>query len=160
MTTVYDYSVQKTNGEHISMEKYEGNVLLIVNTATKCGLANQFKELEELHQTYKNTGFQVLGFPSNQFMNQEPVADDKMEESCKLNFGVNFPLFKKIKVNGEQTDALFQHLKNNARGVLVKEIKWNFTKFLIDKNGNVVERYAPKTSPKDIEKDIQKLLEQ
>ncbi|GEL08726.1 glutathione peroxidase [Salisediminibacterium halotolerans] len=158
MSSVYDYAVQKPNGENISLEEYRGNVLLIVNTATKCGLSGQFKDLETLHQTYNEQGLRVLGFPCNQFLHQEPVTDDEMSAVCERNFGVTFPLFKKIKVNGPDTEPLFQHLKSYARGNFVKDIKWNFTKFLVDKNGHVVKRYAPKTSPKEIEKDIQQLL--
>lgn len=159
MSSIYDYSVQKANGENISLEDYEGKVLLIVNTATKCGLAGQFKELETLHQTYQDKGLRVLGFPCNQFLHQEPTTDEEMASVCERNFGVTFPLFKKIKVNGPDTEPVYQHLKSYARGTFMKDIKWNFTKFLVDKDGQVVQRFGPKTSPKQIEKEIEKLLD-
>ncbi|RKL67877.1 glutathione peroxidase [Salipaludibacillus neizhouensis] len=158
MTKIHDLSVQKPNGDEISLEPYKGNVLVIVNTATKCGLAPQFKELEALHQKYKDQGVSVLGFPSNQFMNQEPVEDDKMEEACEINFGVTFPLFKKINVNGKDAHPLYKHLKAEQKGMLSSEIKWNFTKFLVDQQGNVVKRYSPQTSPIKIETEIDELL--
>ncbi|WP_280770865.1 glutathione peroxidase [Salipaludibacillus daqingensis] len=158
MTTVHDFSVQKPNGDDISLDTYKGNVLIIVNTATKCGLAPQFKELEKLYQQYKDQGVDVLGFPSNQFMKQEPVEDQDMIETCEMNFGVTFPLFKKIKVNGNEAHPLYKHLKEKESGMLSSDIKWNFTKFLVDQNGDVVKRYSPQTSPAKIEKDLEKLL--
>jgi len=158
MSTVHDYSVQKPNGEEVSLDTYKGKMVVIVNTATKCGLAPQFKELETLYQKYKDQGLDILGFPSNQFMNQEPVKDQDMTETCELNFGVTFPLFKKINVNGKEAHPLYKHLKEKGKGVLSSEIKWNFTKFLIDQNGQVVKRYSPQTSPTKIEKDIELLL--
>ncbi|GAK03962.1 glutathione peroxidase family protein [Geomicrobium sp. JCM 19037] len=156
--SVFDYTVDKSNGEEFPLSEYKGEVLLIVNTATKCGFANQFDGLEELHQSYKDDGLRVLGFPSNQFMSQEPVPDDQMEESCRLNFGVTFPLFKKIDVKGKQADPLYKHLKEQQGGVFGDEIKWNFTKFLVDREGQVVKRFAPKDKPKDIEASIKELL--
>ncbi|WP_413375270.1 glutathione peroxidase [Alkalihalobacillus sp. 1P02AB] len=158
MTNVFDFSVKTPKGTDIALEKYKGNVLLIVNTATKCGLAPQFNGLEELHQKYKEEGLVVLGFPSNQFMNQEPLSNDKMEEVCKLNHGVTFPLFSKIKVNGSGADPLYKHLKKAKKGVLSSEIKWNFTKFLVNEEGEVVERFSPQTAPEKLEGDIVKLL--
>ncbi|WP_096438781.1 glutathione peroxidase [Alteribacter populi] len=157
-TTVHAFSVKTPNGEEMSLESYKGRPMIIVNTATKCGLARQFKELEDLHQAYQNQGLAVLGFPCNQFMNQEPVADKDMTDSCEINFGVTFPLFAKIKVNGENAHPLYKHLKSEQKGLLSSEIKWNFTKFLIDPKGQVVKRYSPQTSPKKIEKDILALL--
>ncbi|GAF63137.1 glutathione peroxidase [Alkalihalobacillus trypoxylicola] len=159
MTTVYDFSVKKPNGENVELKDYEGKVLLIVNTATKCGLAPQFQGLEKLYQTYKEQDFVVLGFPCNQFMNQEPVTDENMQEACQLNFGVTFPLFAKIKVNGSEADPLFKHLKKEQKGMLSSEVKWNFTKFLVNRNGEVVDRYSPQTEPEKIEKDIEKWLQ-
>ncbi|GAE26129.1 glutathione peroxidase family protein [Halalkalibacter wakoensis JCM 9140] len=156
--SVHDFTVSKPNGEEVSLELYKGKVVLIVNTATKCGLAPQFKGLEELYQRYHEEQFVVLGFPCNQFMNQEPVTDQQMEETCQINFGVTFPLFAKVNVNGSHAHPLFQYLKKEKKGVLSSEIKWNFTKFLIDRNGNVVERYAPTVSPEKIEDDIKELL--
>jgi glutathione peroxidase len=157
--SVHDFSVLKSNGEEVSLESYKGNVLLIVNTATKCGLAPQFRGLEKLHQKYKNQGLAVLGFPSNQFLNQEPVSDEHMEEACELNFGVTFPLFAKINVKGNTAHPLYKFLKTEKKGLLSSEIKWNFTKFLVDKNGAVVERYGPMVVPEKIEEDIRKLLD-
>ncbi|TVP88788.1 MAG: glutathione peroxidase [Alkalicoccus sp.] len=160
MTTVHDFTIEAPDGKEVSMEDYRGKILLIVNTATKCGLAPQFKKLEALYQDYNGEGVEVLGFPSNQFMNQEPVADDEMTSTCELNFGVTFPLTKKIKVNGKDAHPLYKHLKSEQSGKLGSEIKWNFTKFLVDQEGNVVERYSPQTSPDNIRKDIDELLKQ
>ncbi|SES28551.1 glutathione peroxidase [Salipaludibacillus aurantiacus] len=156
--TVHDFSVKKPDGTEVSLENYKGQPIVIVNTATKCGLSGQFKDLERLHQTYKDEGLAVLGFPCNQFMNQEPLSDDDMTAACERNFGVTFPLFAKIKVNGEDAHPLYKHLKASQKGVLSSEIKWNFTKFLVDKEGNVVKRYSPQTSPKKMEEDVQGLL--
>ncbi|GAE37015.1 glutathione peroxidase [Halalkalibacter akibai] len=156
--SVHDFSVKKANGEEIKLDSFEGDVLLIVNTATKCGLAPQFKGLETLHQTYKEQGLKVLGFPCNQFMKQEPVSNEEMAETCQLNFGVTFPLFAKIDVNGKNAHPLYKHLKQSKQGILSSEIKWNFTKFLVDQQGQVVERYAPTVTPDKIEDDIKKLL--
>ncbi|UTR14739.1 glutathione peroxidase [Salipaludibacillus sp. LMS25] len=159
MTTIHHFTVQTPHGEKISLEKYKGKVVLIVNTATKCGLASQFKELQALYDHYEADGLEVLGFPSNQFMNQEPLEDDQMVSACEMNFGVTFPLFKKINVNGPSTHPLYKHLKEKEKGVLSKEIKWNFTKFLINRDGEVIKRYSPQTSPKKIETDINHLLQ-
>ncbi|WP_026691284.1 glutathione peroxidase [Alteribacter aurantiacus] len=159
-TNVHDFSVNKPNGEQVPLEEYKGRPMIIVNTATKCGLSGQFKELERLHQDYKEEGLAVLGFPCNQFMNQEPLKDDEMTEACEINFGVTFPLFAKIKVNGEDAHPLYKHLKSAQKGLLSSEIKWNFTKFLVDQDGEVVKRYSPQTAPKKMEEDVQKLLNQ
>ncbi|WP_431801004.1 glutathione peroxidase [Halobacillus andaensis] len=156
--SVFDYTVNKSNGETLELADFQGDILLIVNTATKCGFANQFEGLEELYQKYSSAGLQVLGFPSNQFMNQEPVSDDEMEQTCKINFGVTFPLLKKINVKGKDADPLFKYLKEQQKGFLNEEIKWNFTKSLVDRKGNVVKRYAPKDKPEAIEEDINSLL--
>ncbi|WP_026672681.1 glutathione peroxidase [Alkalihalobacterium bogoriense] len=156
--SIYEYSVQLSNGEELSMKHYKGKVLLIVNTATKCGLAPQFNELQSLYEKYNEDGFTVLAFPSNQFMNQEPGTDEEVQEACSLNFGVTFPIFKKIDVNGKETHPLFQYLKQETKGLVSSAIKWNFTKFLIDKEGKVVSRYSPTTTPEKIEGDIQRLL--
>ena len=131
----------------------------MVNTASKCGLTPQFKGLEALYETYKDKGLMVLGFPCNQFANQDPASDDEISQFCELNYGVTFPMFAKIDVNGDGAHPLFKHLKTAAPGLLGSEaIKWNFTKFLVDRNGKVVERYAPTTEPEKIAKDIEKLL--
>ncbi|WP_047986514.1 glutathione peroxidase [Ornithinibacillus californiensis] len=158
MTTVYDFTVKKTNGTEQSLKEFEGKPLLIVNTASKCGLTDQFKELQEIYDQYKEQGFEILGFPCGQFNNQEFDNIEETTEFCQLNYGVTFPMYGKIDVNGENEEPLFSYLKSEKGGVLSKDIKWNFTKFLIDRNGHVVERYAPTTKPSKIEKDIVKQL--
>lgn len=158
MTTVYDFTVKMTNGQEKSLKEYEGKPLLIVNTASKCGLTPQFKGLQELYEKYKGQGFEILGFPCDQFNNQEFDNIDETTQFCQLNYGVTFPIFAKIDVNGENTDPLFSFLKEQKKGMLSKNIKWNFTKFLVDQNGQVVERYAPTTEPLKIESDLEKLL--
>ncbi|MCM3442226.1 glutathione peroxidase [Metabacillus halosaccharovorans] len=154
MKTVYDFTVKKPNGEEKSLTEYEGKPLLIVNTASKCGLTKQFSGLQELYDKFKDDGLEILGFPCSQFNNQEFDNIDETTEFCQLNYGVSFPMFAKIDVNGEKAEPLFSYLKEQKKGVLSKDIKWNFTKFLIDKNGQVVKRYAPTTEPAKIEKDI------
>jgi glutathione peroxidase len=154
----YNFKINKPSGEPINMNDYQGKAVLVVNTATKCGLAPQFDELEKLHQKYKYKGLLVLGFPSNQFFNQEPETNDNMEEACRVNHGVTFQLTEKIAVNGERTHPLFKYLKASLPGTLGKSIKWNFTKFLITPQGRPYKRYAPTTRPAKIEKDIQKLI--
>ena len=159
MKTIYDFIIKDIHNKTILLSIYKDRVLLIVNTASKCGFTPQYEELEELYQKYKDDGLVILGFPSNQFLSQEPLSDDEISKFCTLNYEVSFPMFAKIEVNGDDTEPLYKYLKSQAKGILGSEaIKWNFTKFLIDKNGNVIKRYAPVTSPKDIEKDIQKLL--
>ncbi len=155
---IYDFSVKDTAGVERSMSAYKGQILLIVNTATKCGFTPQLRGLEQLYQTYKDQGFIVLGFPCNQFMNQEPVADKDMVDVCERNFGVTFPLFAKVCVNGEKAHPLFNYLKSEQKGLLSEAIKWNFTKFLINSDGRVVKRYGPNMLPIKIEGDIKKLL--
>ncbi|MCM3761821.1 glutathione peroxidase [Alkalihalobacillus oceani] len=157
--SVYQFTVQSPKGEEVSLETYSGKVLLIVNTATKCGLAPQFKGLEKLYQDYRDQGFVVLGFPCNQFMNQEPVSNEEMETVCERDFGVTFPLFAKINVNGPDAHPLYKFLKQEKKGVLSPEIKWNFTKFLVDQNGQVVERFGPNVEPAKIEEAIKELLQ-
>ena len=158
MTTVYDFEVKKTNGELKSLKEYEGKPLIIVNTASKCGLTPQFKGLQERYEKYKDSGVEILGFPCDQFNNQEFDNIEETTEFCQLNYGVSFPIFAKIDVNGDNTDPLFAYLKEQKKGILSKNIKWNFTKFLVDRNGQVVERYAPTTEPEKIEDDLTKLL--
>ena len=154
----YELSVKKPNGEVLTMDQLKGKSVLIVNTATKCGLAPQFEGLEVLHQKYKDNGLVVLGFPSSQFLNQEPETNETVEATCQLKHGVTFQLTEKIDVNGKNEHPIFTFLKSKKGGFLGKTIKWNFTKFLIDKEGNVVKRYAPTTIPLNIEKDIEKLI--
>ncbi|GAK41020.1 glutathione peroxidase [Paenibacillus urinalis] len=157
--SIYQYQVNTLKGQKLSMEEYKGKVLLIVNTASKCGLTPQYKGLQELYDKFNDQSFEILGFPSNQFAEQEPGSNDEIAEFCQMNYGVSFPMFEKIKVNGDEAHPLFKHLKDSAPGILgSKAIKWNFTKFLIDQNGNIVKRYSPQTTPDKIEADIAKLL--
>ena len=158
MEEFYSLSATKPNGDMLAMDSLRGKVVLIVNTATKCGLAPQFEGLEELHQKYGKQGLVVLGFPCDQFGNQEPETNDSMESTCEINHGVTFQLLAKSDVNGANTNRVFQLLKKNLSGFLGSRIKWNFTKFLIDRRGNPVKRFAPITKPKAMEKLIEKLL--
>lgn len=157
--SIYDFEVNTLKGEEESLAKYKGKVLLVVNTASKCGFTPQYKGLQEVYEKYKDRGFEVLGFPSNQFAGQEPGDNDEIAEYCEINYGVTFPMFEKIDVKGDEAHPLFKYLSKEAPGVLGSQsIKWNFTKFLIDREGRVLKRYAPKTTPEQIESDISKLL--
>jgi len=156
--SIYEFSARTPTGQEVPLDKYAGKVLLVVNTATKCGLAPQFEGLEKLYQSYKDRGLVVLGFPCNQFAGQEPESNETMVETCKVNFGVTFPLFEKIEVNGPGTHPLFRYLKNKLGGFFGRKIKWNFTKFLVDAHGKPVRRYAPLTKPEAIEKDLRRWL--
>lgn len=157
--SIYDFNVKTIDGEEISMSKYKGKVLLIVNVASKCGFTSQYEGLEKLFEKYKNENFMILGFPSNQFANQEPATNEKIKEFCSLTYDVKFDMFAKIDVNGENAAPLYKFLKSNQKGILgTQDIKWNFTKFLVDKDGNIVDRFASTTTPESIEKDIIKLL--
>ncbi|MHA0856572.1 glutathione peroxidase [Paenibacillus sp. CMAA1364] len=156
---IYDIKVTNSDGVEYQLNEYSGQPMLIVNTATKCGLSNQFDGLEKLHDKYKEEGLIVLGFPSNQFGQELKKAEDA-EQSCRLSYGVTFPMHEIIKVNGKDAHPLFDYLTQHSKGLLSKKIKWNFTKFLIDKEGNVVGRYAPTHQPQALEQDILQLLEQ
>lgn len=157
--SVYDYSAKTINGEEISLEKFKGKILLIVNTASKCGFTPQYKELQQLYEEFREQRLEVLGFPCNQFGAQEPGAEEEISQFCELNYGVTFHMFAKVDVNGEFAHPLFNYLKGHAKGVLGTEaIKWNFTKFLIDQNGQVVERFGSNVSPLKIKDNILKLL--
>jgi glutathione peroxidase len=156
--SVHDFPITLMDGTTTSLKAFEGQVLLLVNTATKCGLAGQFSELEALYQTYKGQGLQVIGFPCNQFKNQEPGSNEEVLAECQLNFGVTFPLTQKIDVNGPTEDPLFTHLKKEKKGLLGDDIKWNFTKFLVSKKGDVLKRVAPQVSPNSMIKEIEKAL--
>ncbi len=159
MTAITDFTVKAANGTPASLEAYRGKVLLIVNTASKCGFTPQYEGLEALHRDYAARGFEVLGFPCNQFGGQEPGDAAEIANFCSLTYDVTFPVFAKVDVNGGEADPLFERLKADAPGVLgLKAIKWNFTKFLVDREGRVVDRYAPTTKPADIRADIEKLL--
>ncbi|RPA61018.1 glutathione peroxidase [Aerococcus agrisoli] len=152
--TVYDYNVKNAAGEPVAMSEFQGDLLLIVNTATKCGLAPQLEGLEALYQKYQDQGFKVLGFPSNSFL-QEPEDGKGAAQACAMKFGTSFPMFDKVAVNGPKTDPLFTYLKDaSGNGV----VKWNYTKFLVDRDGNFVKRFAPTTEPADIEESIQAYL--
>ncbi|KIL17239.1 glutathione peroxidase [Bacillus sp. FSL W8-0645] len=158
--SIYDIQVKTINGQEKSMADYKGKVLIIVNTASKCGLTPQFKQLQELYDQYHEKGLEILGFPCNQFMNQEPEGEEAIQEFCSLNYGVTFPMFAKVDVNGDNAHPLFKHLTSQAKGVLgTKTVKWNFTKFIVDQNGEVTERFSPKTSPKELESSIIALLD-
>lgn len=158
MQNIYNFKVKKTNGEDLSLKEYEGKPLIIVNTASKCGLTPQFKELQELYEKYHDRDLEILGFPCDQFNNQEYDNIDETTQFCQVNYGVKFPIFAKIDVNGTHADPLFTFLKEQKSGLLSKRIKWNFTKFLVDRNGQVVQRYSPTTEPSKIEADLAKLL--
>ncbi|MCG8330731.1 MAG: glutathione peroxidase [Chitinophagales bacterium] len=154
----YQFEANSLQGKEISMSDYEGKVVLVVNTASKCGLTPQYEGLETLYEKYKDDNFVVLGFPCNQFGNQEPGDEKSISEGCLINYGVSFPMFAKIDVNGAGAHPLFQYLKSELKGTLGNRIKWNFTKFLIDAEGKPVKRFAPVTKPEKMEKDIQALL--
>lgn len=157
--SIYEFSARDIKGEETSMADYQGKVLLVVNTASKCGFTPQFEGLQALRDQLGDKGFEVLGFPCNQFMNQDPGNDDAISQFCSLNYGVNFPMFAKVEVNGDGTHPLFRFLKKEAKGLMGSEkVKWNFTKFLVNREGQVVRRYAPTAKPADIRADIEKLL--
>jgi glutathione peroxidase len=154
----YKFSARSLRGNEISMDAYRGKVILVVNTASKCGFTPQYEGLEKLYEKYKDKGLVVLGFPCNQFGNQEPGSEKEIAEGCLINYGVTFPVFSKIDVNGSDAHPVFKYLKSELPGFILKRIKWNFTKFLIDPNGIPVKRYAPSVSPENITGDIEKLL--
>jgi len=157
--SIYDFNVTNIDAKELSLSEYKGKVLLIVNVASECGFTSQYEGLQKLYQTYKEQGFMVLGFPSNQFGKQEPASDEKIKFFCQGTYDVHFDMFSKIDVNGDNAAPLYKYLKEKQGGFLgLDSIKWNFTKFLVDRNGKVVDRYAPSTSPKSIEKDIEVLL--
>ena len=159
MTNIYEFSAKLNSGEDNALEKYRGNVVLIVNTASKCGFTSQYSGLEELHRELGPRGLTVLGFPCNQFGQQEQGSNADIKEFCSLNYDVSFPLFAKIDVNGSNADPLYKYLKTAKPGLMGTEsIKWNFTKFLVDREGRVRERYAPNITPQQIKADIEILL--
>ncbi|MDN3427427.1 glutathione peroxidase [Microbacterium sp. APC 3898] len=175
--SIYSFQTTLSNGEEMPLETLKGDVLLIVNTASKCGLTPQYEELEELYKNHKEKGLQIVGFPCDQFGGQEPGTDEEISEFCSVNYGVSFPLSQKIEVNGENAHPIYEHLRSKApadaefdeAGALQKEdrdmlessdIQWNFTKFLVDRKGNVVHRFAPTVKPKAMEQIIERLLEE
>lgn len=158
-SSIYQFSARLNDGRETSLADYSGKILLIVNTASKCGFTSQYQGLEELYNDYREKGFEILAFPCDQFGHQEPGSDADIREFCDLNYSVSFPLFHKIEVNGDNAHPLFAHLKEQAKGILgTKRIKWNFTKFLVNREGQVVERYSPTTKPQEIRSDIIELL--
>jgi glutathione peroxidase len=159
MASVHDFSAKTIKGQEQALSDYRGKVLLIVNVASKCGFTPQYKGLQALYDQHCERGLTVLGFPCDQFLHQEPGSDSEIEQFCSLNFGVSFPLFSKIEVNGERTHPLYQHLKAQAPGLAgTQAIKWNFTKFLVDRQGRVLERFAPNTTPEELAPAIEKAL--
>lgn len=159
MSTIYDFKALTSKGKELDFAEFEGKVLLIVNTASKCGFTPQFEELEALHKQYQDQGLVVIGFPCNQFGNQDPGSDDEISGFCQLNYGVSFQIMKKVDVNGDNAAPIFKYLKKKASGFLTDSIKWNFTKFLISRDGKTIKRYAPITKPKRMEKDIESMLQ-
>ena len=164
MQKIYDFKAFSSKGKEIDFSQFQGKVLLIVNTASKCGFTPQFAGLEKLNQKYKDKGLVIIGFPCNQFKEQDPEGDEKIEEFCQLNYGVTFQIMRKGDVNGPDAQPIFEYLKAQApteeyNGLKAKsDIKWNFTKFLISKDGETIKRFAPTTEPKDFEKDIEEML--
>jgi len=159
MASVHDFTVTDIWGDAVPLTRFKGEVLLIVNVASQCGFTPQYKGLEALHEKYHDRGFAVLGFPCNQFGGQEPGSEKEIAQFCETNYGVTFPLFAKVDVNGDKADPLYRHLKNEKKGLLGTEaIKWNFTKFLVDRDGNVLKRYAPNDTPESIGPDLEKAL--
>ena len=160
MASIYDFTVNDIHGKPVKLDKYKGKVVLVVNTASKCGFTPQYKGLESLYRKYRDKGLEVLGFPCNQFGGQEPGSEKEIAQFCELNYGVKFPMFAKVDVNGDKTAPLYKYLKSEKPGLLGSEaIKWNFTKFLVDRNGKVVERFAPNDTPEAIERDVVKALQ-
>lgn len=159
MTNFYDFEAVSLRGENIKMSDYSGKAVLVVNTASKCGLTPQYEGLEALYKEYKDKGLEILGFPCNQFGAQEPGSADEIGEFCQINYGVSFKMFEKIDVNGPNTHPIFKFLKEEKGGILGDDIKWNFTKFLIGKDGNVIKRFAPITVPNDLKVDVEKALQ-
>ena len=158
MATIYDYTALDNKGREVDFSNYKGKVLLVVNTASKCGFTPQYKGLEALYQKYKDQGLVIVGFPCDQFAHQEPGTDSEIAQFCELNFGVTFPLMKKIDVNGDNAHPIYKYLKSATKGFLGNSIKWNFTKFLISKDGSKIERFAPITSPEALDNRIADML--
>jgi glutathione peroxidase len=157
-STFYQFKAKTLQGKEISMEQYKGKVVVVVNTASKCGLTPQYEGLEALNQKYKDKGLVILGFPCNQFGNQEPGGAKEISEGCLINYGVSFQMFEKVDVNGDDAHPLFKYLKKELPGFLISKVKWNFTKFVIDRNGKPVKRFSPTTKPEQMEAYIQSLL--
>ncbi|KJG05967.1 glutathione peroxidase [Photobacterium angustum] len=158
MTKIYDFDVKALSGEELSLSDYEGKVILVVNTASKCGFTPQYEALQALYEKYRDQGLVILGFPCNQFGGQEPDGESQIKQECLINYGVTFPMFSKVDVKGRDAEPVFSYLVKQLPGLLGKDIKWNFTKFLISREGEPMKRYAPTTKPFAIEDDIIKLL--
>ncbi len=156
----YQFSSKSLQGKEVEMKAFKGKVVLVVNTASKCGFTPQYEGLETLYKNFKDKGLVILGFPCNQFANQEPGTAEEISKFCSSKYGVTFPMFMKIDVNGANTDPLYKYLKNALPGTFGNDIKWNFTKFLIDRNGNPIKRYGSSTKPEEITSDIEKLISQ
>ena len=156
--SIYDYSVKAQDGSNVKLEDYRDKVLLIVNTATGCGFTPQYEGLQDLYEKYEPQGLEILDFPCNQFANQAPGSDEEITDFCQSRYGVTFRQFKKIKVNGEGEEPLYTFLKSQQKGVMGNNIKWNFTKFLVDRKGNVVARFAPTVTPEKLDEQIKKIL--
>lgn len=154
----YDFKAQTLQGKELEMDQFKGKTVLVVNTASKCGLTPQYEGLENLYKKYKDKGLEILGFPCNQFGNQEPGDEKQISEGCLINYGVSFPMFSKVDVNGENAHPIFKYLTNELKGTFGSKVKWNFTKFLVDKDGKPVKRFAPVTKPEKLENDIASLL--
>jgi glutathione peroxidase-family protein len=159
MKTIYDFEAIDSKGVVVDFSQFKGKVLLIVNTASKCGFTPQYAGLELLHKKYKDQGLVIIGFPCNQFLHQEPGDDSDIRSFCKLNYGVSFTLMKKVNVNGKDAHAIYKYLRSKTGGFLGSRIKWNFTKFLISKEGNLIKRYSPLVQPQNMEKEIERLLQ-
>ena len=158
MKTIYDFTVKDMQGNDVSLSQYQGKVLLIVNTATGCGFTPQYDGLQDLYEKYQDKGFEILDFPCNQFANQAPGSDEEIASFCTGRFGITFPQFSKIDVNGANEAPLYTWLKAQKGGVLGSRIKWNFTKFLVDRNGNVIERFAPTVTPEKLDGEVAKII--
>ncbi|GAE84189.1 glutathione peroxidase [Bacteroides reticulotermitis JCM 10512] len=154
MKTIFDFTALSNKGKEINFDEFKGHVLLIVNTASKCGFTPQYKALEELYKKYKDQGLVILGFPCDQFGHQEPGSDEEIASFCEVNFGVTFPLMAKVEVNGDKASPIFKYLKKSTSGFLGSSIKWNFTKFLISKDGQTIKRFSPVTKPMSLESSI------
>lgn len=158
MTTIYDFKALTSDGKELDFKQFKGKVLLIVNTASKCGFTSQFAGLEELNQKYKDKGLVILGFPCNQFANQDPGSNEEILNFCRVNYGVSFQMMKKIDVNGDNAIPLYKFLKEKTKNIMTDNIKWNFTKFLVSSDGSVIKRYAPTVKPSRLEKEIEAML--
>ena len=158
MATIYDFKAVASNGKEIDFKEFEGKVLLIINTASKCGFTPQFDGLEKLNEKYRDRGLVCIGFPCNQFANQDPGSDSEIEGYCRMNYGVTFQIMKKVDVNGKEAHPIFKYLRSQTKGLLGDRVKWNFTKFLVSRNGKTIKRFAPTVVPEKLESEIEKML--